>query len=950
MLADNDGMNTLETGSNVLVAGSIQQNGAVSGLTSATPSQLGLGQSTTTQLLAVGQFVAGSGIPAGTTVASVVTSMSGTSSITLSAPSGTNITAGHNVTLTFFGNNLVLGDNLHNVIFGGPGNDILVGGAGSDDYIQAGSGNETLYAYPNSASWLQGVADAAQHNVQLTPPANPSGSINGNTTKGSNVISGILSTSGLFVGESIVDPNTTSPAIPSNTATPITIAAILSNSSIAISAAATLTTSGELFNVGDPWSEWNLLASQEASLDAQIASLKKLPSPTSAQNAELISLLTEQIQVDTQQSFIDNELIQNLGGQAVLATSLVGGAGDDQLYGSTANATDMTGDNGALPSYTYFYNCTASDTVIGGQGRNNVEVFTGDGAVNGAITLLHNLATGPNNVLVSFNTQGGVLTDGSETITGLTSTAQLVKGETVEGTGILGGGTPTTITAINSSTSITISPAATYTTPTGQTTSLSFGTLVNSGLNINGVGVQTLTGNDTIGVNFGQWAGMNVYVQCGSGTDVVNATSFEGQASLYGGSGNDTFNIGSAIAPGGVYQGGAGQSTLNIQAANDTAGPLFPTTPSPAAATTGGSLASNTYYFRLVAVDPGGTSQASSEVSATVEGVHTNAVQLTWLPFPGATAYQIYAGTSAGNETLYQTDGNVSPVEVNGENVVQYTYKTFSGTSVPGGVPTAVSDSIVVSGTSLTIDGVNETVNNITTLVATGGPGSNIFSINGSVQGAVLRGGAGATNTFTVTGGTDTLVGGSAGTNTFTVTGGTDTLVGGSAGTNTFNVTSATAMITGGSGANDYNLTVPGNDTVVGGSGTNALAIQCDNNSDYLYLSQPAGAAASPITVASYSGNFTVEALGMNSVSATGGPGSDVLNANLMFMPLTLIAGSGVNYLLGGAASNTLYFNGFNSEYDCYDSFYNQPRPAFTGQREYARLPFQRRAEHHAAK
>ncbi|MBV9124854.1 MAG: hypothetical protein JO112_15980, partial [Planctomycetes bacterium] len=71
-----------------------------------------------------------------------------------------------------------------------------------------------------------------------------------------------------------------------------------------------------------------------------------------------------------------------------------------------------------------------------------------------------------------------------------------------------------------------------------------------------------------------------------------------------------------------------------------------------ASPTTGGTLSAGTYYFVVSASDGHGTTLASSEVSATVDGVTSNAVALSWNPVPGAVSYQVYKGTASGAENL----------------------------------------------------------------------------------------------------------------------------------------------------------------------------------------------------------------------------------------------------------------------------------------------------------
>ena len=74
-----------------------------------------------------------------------------------------------------------------------------------------------------------------------------------------------------------------------------------------------------------------------------------------------------------------------------------------------------------------------------------------------------------------------------------------------------------------------------------------------------------------------------------------------------------------------------------------------------ASAGTGGSLASGTHYFRVVAVMASAATSAesarSSEVSATVAA--GGRVTVTWSAVPGADKYRVYRGTTAGGQSKY---------------------------------------------------------------------------------------------------------------------------------------------------------------------------------------------------------------------------------------------------------------------------------------------------------
>ena len=80
-------------------------------------------------------------------------------------------------------------------------------------------------------------------------------------------------------------------------------------------------------------------------------------------------------------------------------------------------------------------------------------------------------------------------------------------------------------------------------------------------------------------------------------------------------------------------------------------------TPSSLAATasaSGGTLATNTYWYKVTALNSVGETIGSNEVSAAVTGP-TGSVSLTWAAVPGASSYRVYRGTSSGAQNVYYT-------------------------------------------------------------------------------------------------------------------------------------------------------------------------------------------------------------------------------------------------------------------------------------------------------
>lgn len=108
-----------------------------------------------------------------------------------------------------------------------------------------------------------------------------------------------------------------------------------------------------------------------------------------------------------------------------------------------------------------------------------------------------------------------------------------------------------------------------------------------------------------------------------------------------------------------------------------------PGTVTPTAATTGGTLATATYYFKAVAVNATGVSIASAEANAAVTGP-TGSVGLSYTAVTGATSYRIYVGTAAGAETGYFVTTSITPTYT-GQALTNATVPTASFGTAPIG-------------------------------------------------------------------------------------------------------------------------------------------------------------------------------------------------------------------------------------------------------------------------
>ncbi|HET9174671.1 MAG TPA: hypothetical protein VFN56_05355 [Candidatus Saccharimonadales bacterium] len=120
----------------------------------------------------------------------------------------------------------------------------------------------------------------------------------------------------------------------------------------------------------------------------------------------------------------------------------------------------------------------------------------------------------------------------------------------------------------------------------------------------------------------------------------------------------------------------------------------IPPTPSITASTSGGSLAANTYYYKVTALDAAGNETTpSTEVSITTTS-STSSVSIgatTPYSVSGASTYRIYRGTSAGGENVYYTTSSTNFVDTG----------AASTAGTPPSTNNAKFDNLTVTGTSL---------------------------------------------------------------------------------------------------------------------------------------------------------------------------------------------------------------------------------------------------------
>jgi hypothetical protein len=104
--------------------------------------------------------------------------------------------------------------------------------------------------------------------------------------------------------------------------------------------------------------------------------------------------------------------------------------------------------------------------------------------------------------------------------------------------------------------------------------------------------------------------------------------------------------------------------------------------------TSGGSLADDTYYYVVTAIDPYGEGKLSNETAETITGGGgAGKVNLTWTDIADATLYRVYRGTTSGSYTGYYETATNSFTD---------TGAAFDGTGEPLTVPCAFFISNVI--------------------------------------------------------------------------------------------------------------------------------------------------------------------------------------------------------------------------------------------------------------
>lgn len=187
---------------------------------------------------------------------------------------------------------------------------------------------------------------------------------------------------------------------------------------------------------------------------------------------------------------------------------------------------------------------------------------------------------------------------------------------------------------------------------------------------------------DLASEDWGAWTN-NIQVAIGTGTSsgkYISIVCYPYNI-VEGGQGTSADNLGNAFTI--QYTGNGTSATLTI-----TKSLSVPNTPTLAASTTGGSLASGTVYVKVTAVNASGETAGSNEANVSVTGP-TGSVAVSWTAVPGASKYNVYASSVAGQEIFVGQTTSTS-----------YTITSLpsSGAAVPSANTTSYNLNTYVSG------------------------------------------------------------------------------------------------------------------------------------------------------------------------------------------------------------------------------------------------------------
>ena len=393
-------------------------------------------------------------------------------------------------------------------------------------------------------------------------------------------------------------------------------------------------------------------------------------------------------------------------------------------------------------------------------------------------------------------------------------------------------------------------------------------------------------------------AGVNFYTASltgGGSAPVPPVAATVTEAYITGGTGNNSYNIGSAYQYVVVNQTGAANDTVTLAAGQDvisgTIGSVFVGAGNDTVALGGGnnvyqSSGVNGFLLSDYVVGGSGNDTLSEANGGTLDG--------------GGGTNLLVADSTAGNVTFISSGARDTIGAGAAINVVTLTAAAF-GADVFGG---AATTSLTVSdfGTGDTIAGISAG-SVAATLAGSGGMlyggTANTLSVLANGVGDTVSGQSAASMTVTIAGGADVVAAGSGAATVLASGNAAGQIIGGSgsllflggAGTSTVRAGTGTNSIVGGSGGLVV-AAVSGTTSVT--SGTGVVTLFGGAGSDVTFRSNAAG-----LLYVAGSGNETLDASGSSgNDSLYGGAAS---GANLLMK-----AGSGNDTFIGGAGNNTL--------------------------------------------
>ena len=128
---------------------------------------------------------------------------------------------------------------------------------------------------------------------------------------------------------------------------------------------------------------------------------------------------------------------------------------------------------------------------------------------------------------------------------------------------------------------------------------------------------------------------------------------------------------------------------------------------------TGGTLAANTYFFRVVAIDNlGGTTLPGTETAGIVTTGSTSKINLSWTPINGADGYRVYFGNTSGGQNAYfiTSDNSFEFTTTTGSTAGTVPTSNNSGYVTIGGSPAGLFPLTVFSSSFVQIQANNGTV------------------------------------------------------------------------------------------------------------------------------------------------------------------------------------------------------------------------------------------------